>query len=70
MATLRKQYRTAQIYMTVDGLIFDTASEQTLFDAKNRLQLQYGSDRVGIFADPPTWELHPDSPNNKAPFAS
>lgn len=68
MATLRKQFRTAQIYLTVDGLIYDTATEQTLFDAKNRLRAKFGNDRVGIFADPPTWELHPDSPNNKPSF--
>ena len=68
MTTLRKQYRTAQIYLTVDNLIFDTASETTLFYAKTKLRDKYGYDSVGIFATPPSWELHPDSPNNKPPF--
>jgi len=68
MATLSPKFRTAQIYVTVGGLIFETASENNLHLITAKLRGQYGRDKVGIFADPPTWELHPESPNNKSPF--
>jgi len=61
-------HRRASVYICVDNLIYATPAPSRASDVAVIARAKFGFDRVRIETVPPSWQMHPESPNNTAQF--